>query len=32
LGVRWAMAAAMFLPGVAYFIYFKSGHWKRKVV
>jgi putative MATE family efflux protein len=31
-GVRWAMAAAMFLPGAAYLIYFKTGRWKRKVV
>ncbi len=31
-GVRWAMAGTMFLPGIAYTIYFKSGRWKRKVV
>lgn len=31
-GVRWAMAFGMFLPGIAYIIYFKSGRWKRKKV
>lgn len=31
-GVRWAMAGTMFLPGIAYIIYFKSGRWKQKVV
>ena len=31
-GVRWAMAINMFIPAIAYIIYFKKGGWKKKVV
>lgn len=32
LGIRWAMAGAMILPGLAYLVYFKTGKWKEKAV
>ncbi|MBI4267759.1 MAG: MATE family efflux transporter [Chloroflexi bacterium] len=31
-GVRWAIVAALVMRAVAFFVYFKSGRWKRKIV
>jgi Na+-driven multidrug efflux pump len=31
-GVRWAMVASSLLGAIAYFIYYRSGRWKRKKV
>jgi Na+-driven multidrug efflux pump len=31
-GIRWAIAIAIAVAGIAYFAYFRSGRWKLKKV
>jgi Na+-driven multidrug efflux pump len=31
-GIRWAMVASMLVGTIVYFIYFRTGRWKLKMV